>query len=92
MAKDIRDMTVEELDAEIEQLMAERAALSARQREIVQLRDEKAARLTARRKVESFTDAERAALAGMISPEGIVPEEAFGHIGVPVWLRRLLSG
>jgi len=84
-------MTLQEMDAEIQGLMEQRAELRRAQRLLRKIRDRKAARVSAKKKVEGFTDAEREALAEMVSPPSIPSEEAFGVPGLPAWLRRLLG-
>lgn len=78
--KSIEDMTVPELDTEIERISNEVARVRATLRQAVNIREIKIAQLEATNKVAAMNETERAALVQALALQGIESAEAFGKM------------
>lgn len=78
---DYAKMSVEQLEREIEKLMAKRAEIKAEMQAVNAVLDEKRAKEAAQAQVEAMSDAEKAALAQALGAEGIPSAEAVGEPG-----------
>lgn len=75
------EMSVEQLQAQLDRLNAERDALKEQIRRITPVLDAKQAQAAAGRKLAAMSDSERAALAQLLRTEGIPSGEAVGTPG-----------
>lgn len=77
MAKKIENMTIEELEAAIQDRMNKRRELKAEQQEF----QARIVQLQAQAKVDTLTDSEKAALAQAIAANGIETGEKVNGLG-----------
>lgn len=75
------EMSVEQLQAQLDRLNAERDALKEQIRRISPVLDAKLARTGAERKLAAMSDSERTALAQLLRTAGISSGEAVGTPG-----------
>jgi hypothetical protein len=73
-------MSLEQLDAAISELQAQKDAVREELKAANAARDSKIAQEAARAKLASLSDVERAALAQVIQAEGITSTESFGNL------------
>jgi len=69
-------MTVEQLEAELQRISGERAALKEKAVAVHAVLDRRNAEAAARRKLAEMSDVEKAALAQIVAAEGIESGEA----------------
>lgn len=81
MAKQLKNMTAEELESRYQEIEGERAALQVEAREVRAEIDRRAAEAEAVRKLATMSDPEKAALMQMLEAQGIQSAEAFGTPG-----------
>jgi len=81
MTKSYDSMTVPELEAENQKLMAQKAEIKQKQRELNDVLNKRAAQAKAESLAASLTDSEREALTQIIRPEGIGVKTELGKIG-----------
>ena len=79
--KDIDAMSLEELEALNQELMAEKESIRERQREVAAAMDARQAEADASRLMESMSEPQKAALAQVVKAEGIKPASKVGTPG-----------
>lgn len=76
--REYKDMTIEELEAENQRLMAEKEAIRQKQLELNRVLSEKMSLAELEHLVAPLDNTQRAALAQVLQPKGIPSQEKFG--------------